>query len=216
GDQSAYPSRAETVGYPRVSKDENAGIRARECSPLPVPGGDMRRWLLALVLTIPLAAPAGPPKKDELPAALRDWTDWVLHGESQAGCPFLQSQSTRVCAWPGRLSLSLDSKGGRFTQSFRVYRESWLPLPGDTKHWPQDVQADGRPAVVVPGQAAGPDGQPVADGKPVVKLSPGEHTVSGAYAWDALPEALVIPAGTGLLSLTVKGAAIPLPNRDAE
>jgi len=169
----------------------------------------MRRWLLALLLTIPLAAEAGPPKKDELPAALRDWTDWVLHGESQAGCPFLQSQSTRVCAWPGRLQLSLDSKGGRFTQSFRVYRESWLPLPGDTKHWPQNVQADGRPAVVVPGQTG--DG-----GKPLVKLSPGEHTVSGEYAWDALPEALVIPEGTGLLSLTVKGAAIALPNRDAE
>ena len=165
---------------------------------------------LALLLAVPALAPAGgPPKREELPPPLRDWTGWVLHGEAQAGCPFLQSQAVKVCAWPGRLQLSLDSKGGRFTQSFRVFREAWLPLPGDARHWPQNVQADGRPAVVVPGQGG-------AGGKPVVKLSPGEHTVSGEYAWDALPEALVIPGGTGLLSLTVKGAAISLPNRDAE
>jgi len=100
-----------------------------------------------------------------------------------------------------------DVKGGKFTQRFKVYgRDAWLPLPGELKRWPQHVQVDGRAAVVVS------DGS----GKPTVLLSAGEHAVGGDFEWDSIPEALTIPVDTGLLSLSVKGNAVSIPNRDTE
>lgn len=167
----------------------------------------MRATLCAVVVLFSAVTSAAPPKPEELPAALRDWGPWVLHDVKDATCPFLHGSDTRACAWPGRLELKLDDAGGRFTQSFKVYREAWLPLPGEAKRWPQGVQVDGRPAVVVPDAETG---------RPAVLLAAGEHTVTGAFAWDALPEALEIPPDTGLLTLAVKGAAVALPNRDGE
>ncbi len=160
------------------------------------------------------SALAAPPKPEELPPALRDWRAWVLHGDTDAACPFQHGAEARVCSWPGRLTLSLEDKGGRFTQAFRVYREAWLTLPGDARRWPQNVQVDGRPAIVAPGQGD-PLNASVPHDRPTVKLPPGEHTVTGDFAWDALPEALDIPPDTGLLALSVKGKPIALPNRDA-
>lgn len=166
----------------------------------------MRRSVVSLVSLLAAVASAAPPKPEQLPAALRDWQAWVLHNEKQAGCPFVNGTDARICAWPGRLALSLDEKGGRFTQSFRVHKETWLHLPGDPRRWPQDVKVDGKAAVVVPGEA----------GQPTVKLPEGEHQVTGEFAWDALPEALMVPRDTGLVALTLKGTEVPLPNRDDE
>lgn len=166
----------------------------------------MRHVLVAVALVSTLAA-AAPPKLESLPPSLREWAPWVMHHEKDAACPFLQGSETRACAWPGRLALTLDDKGGRFTQSFKVFGpDAWLPLPGEPRRWPQHVQVDGRPAVVV------------SDGEenPTVLLSAGEHAVTGDFEWDSLPEALEIPQATGLLSLTVKGQAVSIPNRDGE
>lgn len=166
----------------------------------------MRQALLAVSLLSTLTFAAGP-RPESIPPALWEWAPWVLHHEKDALCPFLHGSETRACAWPGRLALTLDDKGGRFTQSFKVFgRDAWLPLPGESKRWPQHVQVDGRPAVVV------------SDGNqnPTVLLSAGEHSVTGDFEWDALPEALEIPPDTGLLSLSVKGQAVAIPNRDDE
>ncbi len=165
------------------------------------------RLIAFAVVVSSLSAWSAPTTKEELPPSLREWTGWVLHDEKEAGCPFLQGQDAKQCSWPGRLSLSLDDKGGAFSQGFKVYREAWLPLPGGVKRWPQGVQVDGKAAVVV---THGEDGKE----RPAVKLLPGEHTVTGAFLWDSLPEAVEIPPGTGLLELKVKGKAIALPNRD--
>lgn len=166
----------------------------------------MRHALLAVALVSSLASAAGP-RPESIPASLWDWAPWVLHHEKNALCPFLQGGEEKACAWPGRLALTLDDKGGRFTQSFKVFgKDAWLPLPGEPKRWPQHVQVDGRPAVVVSD----------ASQNPTVLLSAGEHSVTGDFEWDALPEALEIPPDTGLLSLSVKGQAVAIPNRDAE
>ncbi len=165
------------------------------------------RHALAVAALFSALASAAPPKDDALPSQLREWAPWVLHHEKDALCPFLHGSDTRACAWPGRLSLTLDDKHGRFAQTFKVYgRDAWLALPGESKRWPQNVQVDGRAAVVVSDES----------NKPTVLLSAGEHTVSGDFGWDSLPEALVIPTDTGLLSLNVKGQAVSIPNRDGE
>ncbi len=146
------------------------------------------------------AAPA------DIPAPLKEWTPWVLHNEREATCPFLQGGDARACTWPARLQLTLDDKGGHFTQSFKVFgREAWLALPGAERRWPQNVKVDGKPAIVVASGAT-----------PTVLVPEGEHAVTGDYQWDSLPELLEIPPRTGLLSLTLKGQGVPQPNRDGE
>ena len=166
----------------------------------------MRHPLVAVALVSCLASAAGP-RPESIPPSLWEWAPWVLRNEKDALCPFLHGSETKACAWPGRLVLTLDDKGGRFTQSFKVFgRDAWLPLPGDPKRWPQHVQVDARPAVVVSD----------AEQNPTVLLSAGEHSVTGDFEWDALPEALEIPPETGLLTLGVKGQAVSIPNRDNE
>ncbi len=163
----------------------------------------MRGVLLVVLASI---AAAAPPKREELPGSLREWAPWVLHGEKQASCPFFNGAETRECVWPGRLALSLDDRGGRFNQSAKVFGDhAWVRLPGAVRQWPQSVQVDGRPAIVVEQE----------DG-PSVLVPEGTHEISGHFEWDSLPEALEVPPATGLVSLTVKGLLISQPNRDAE
>lgn len=163
-----------------------------------------------------------------VPEALRPWVPWVLHGQEAALCPFFHGQddgsgddsnpSGGQCSWPSRLSLQLRDKGGAFTQSWRIYKRSWVMLPGDGKVWPQEVRVDGQPAVVAtPGGDGGGDDEDDAGGRalPQVLLSPGEHTVTGTFLWDETPESLLVPPATGLLTLSLGGKELPQPTRDA-
>lgn len=165
----------------------------------------MRAWTIAAVCgLLSSTAHAAPPKPEDLPEVLRPWTRWVLHGEEQRLCPFLTGTEERWCTWPGRLQLSLEGAGGRFTQTFKVYAESWAPLPGDARRWPQKVTVDGKDAVVI-AHGAGP----------AVLLAPGEHVVAGEFSWDTLPEALAVPPDTALLALTLRGKPVANPNRES-
>ncbi len=159
--------------------------------------------LIALLSTPALAEPL---VRNEVPAPLAPWVDWVLAGTAEKTCPFLHGDAARrTCVWPGALALSLDDQGGRFSQDAESWADGWLALPGDAKHWPQDVTVDGKSAIVVE-----------RDGAPAVELGPGLHTVSGAFRWAALPEILPAPAATGLVELSLRGTRVGLPNRDEE
>jgi hypothetical protein len=128
----------------------------------------------------------------------------VLAGSEEAFCPAFQGTPDLVrCAWPTRLSLALGEKGGRFEQRWHLDRRAWVPLPGDDTHWPIDVKA-GTAKVVVVAHASVPS----------VELPPGDHTISGSFGWDSLPDALAVPKETGILVLSVNGAAINEPRRD--
>ena len=162
-------------------------------------------FVCAATLSPRLVASAPMSPKD-VPAPLRPWTSWVLHGHEEAFCPTLagrgDDEGEKECAWPARLSLALDEKTGRFFQEWQVWKETWVPLPGDSEHWPLDVRDSKGHAVVV-----------AADELPGVILKPGHHTLTGAFAWDSLPESLPVPPQTGLLALTVRGAKVPFPER---
>src|SRR5216110_2447025 len=168
----------------------------------------MRRLVAAVVvgwLTV-LPAAAEPVAREQVPEALRPWTDWVMHGHEEAFCSLLQgSTDHRQCAWPSRLTLDLDTRAGRFTQDWLVQRAGWVPLPGDPARAPLDVRADGKPAAVT-----------FRSGVPSVRLERGAHTVSGVFEWDSLPELLSIPAETGLVSLALNGKPVVFPNRDPQ
>jgi hypothetical protein len=161
-------------------------------------------FLCAAGLCIGAAWGAAPLARDKVPEPLKPWTDWVLRGKEDQLCPFLDGQAdARHCAWPSRLQLTLDARGGRFAQEWLLERELWVPLPGEEKRWPQEVRVDGTSALLAP-----------QGGAPSVFLKPGPHRVEGTFAWDALPDSLQIPNETGLLALSVSGRSVAYPNRD--
>lgn len=149
---------------------------------------------------------AAPMSPDQVPETLRPWIAWVLHDHEEQGCPFLNaSGDSRVCGWAGRLDLSIDEKQGAFSQSWLLYKDDWVPLPGDEKRWPQGLRVDGQPAAVV-----------LRGEVPSVFLKKGPHSLTGSYVWDAIPESFQIPPAVGLLKLSVKGAPVDFPQWDEQ
>lgn len=163
----------------------------------------------ALVLALALLAPAArgePLAREQVPEPLRPWIEWALRDRPDAVCStILFDAEGRQCAWPSRLALDLDDRGGTFAQEWDVQRDLWVPLPGAAKPWPLDVTVDGAPAVVID-----------QGGTPRVRLPAGRHAVGGRFAWDRLPEMVPLPAQTALLSLTVRGQEVAFPDRDAD
>ena len=158
----------------------------------------------------PAATPGGrAPAPPAVPDALRPWIPWVMHDHEQELCPTIANgDDETVCAWGGRLELSLAPGGGRFSQTWELYAEGPIPLPGGAAQWPLDVKVDGRAAVATTG--GGDDGD---DSSPQVRAPAGRHTVTGMFVWKRLPETLPVPARAALLSLTLAGRAVEFPSR---
>ena len=174
----------------------------------------LRAGLIALALSVsPLSLAQSARSADlAMPPSLREWQGWVLHGEEFRRCPFLVtgdmepgdplSQNDYRCTWPERLTLSVDARGGSFTQRWQVHAESWVSLPGDEEHWPREVRVNGTPAPVV-----------AHESRPRLRLAPGNYTVSGRFEWTSRPEALPLPPQTAIVDLVVDGARVPQPER---
>ena len=162
-----------------------------------------------LILVIALFSAAASSADVYVPQDLKEWRSWVLHGEEYRECPFFfdstaSQSSSFVCAWPGKLELSVGSSGGRFLQQWTVYaQEQWVPLPGDAAYWPHEVAANGRSVEVM-----------APNDTPSVRLGPGSHRLSGRFEWDERPGVLRVPRQTGLISLTVDGRAVERPGID--
>ena len=160
------------------------------------------------ILFIPGALSATPLDRKDVPKPLKPWVDWALHGHEKQTCPFLQqgNGSTRPCAWPSKLSLTLGARSGRFTQRWRVFgKDEWVALPGNSKIYPQSVTVDGKSAAVI-----------LRGGKPQLRLGKGTHVVTGSFTWKELPQLLQVPSETGLLSLSVDGKSVSFPVRDSQ
>lgn len=143
---------------------------------------------------------------EEVPQPLKPWVEWVMRGHEEKQCPFLVGSPDRYrCRWPYRLHLKLEETAGSFEQQWYVVSRGWVPLPGNDRQWPQNVKVGDQPALVSQ-----------RDGIPSVYLPQGRHRVSGDFSWARLPEALQIPRETGLISLTLNGRTIELPDQDRE
>ena len=127
-----------------------------------------------------------------------------MHDHEPELCPSLATD--HICAWGGRLELSLAAGGGRFSQTWELFADGPIPLPGGNSQWPLDVKVDGKPAVAIDD---GDDG----DGTPQVRATAGRHTITGTFTWKRLPETLRVPARAALLSLTLAGKAVEFPSR---
>ncbi len=164
--------------------------------------------LLAFALTVALTGAslarveAGPLAPEAVPEPLKPWIDWVLHDLEDFGCPALfNDPGARRCAWPSVVELALEDGGGTFDQSWVIDREGVVALPGDRRHWPQDIEVDGQPAAV------GEQG-----GRPAVRLASGQHRVTGRFLWDALPDTLALPPDSGRVVLRIQGETQTMPD----
>jgi hypothetical protein len=164
--------------------------------------------VVAFATLVTSTAGAAPENAENaIPHALEDWQAWALKDQEFRRCPFLagadaSNESSHRCAWPERLQLTVDARGGRFAQRWLVYSDSWVALPGDLEHWPQAVELDGKLAPLVS-----------REGVPFVRLTAGSHALSGTWSWDVRPETLSIPRETALLDLSVDGTRVAQPER---
>ena len=157
--------------------------------------------LAALVCVFNDSAFAKPLKPDEVPAPLKPWVDWVSQGKEENRCPFMYADFNRhFCAWPDELKLSLKSDGGQFSQRWRVYKESWLTLPGEERYWPMEVTLNDKPAVLT-----------YHNGVPAVHVAVGSYQLKGRFQWNNLPKSLAIPSETALLAVTLNDVAVDFP-----
>lgn len=158
-------------------------------------------WMSCLlVATIARAEPT-------VPAALEPWRGWVLQAQEFRACPLIagkggQAAGDFLCAWPGVLGVQADAGGASFRQRWRVEAESWIDLPGDAEHWPQQVSVDGKPAAVVD-----------RDG-PALRLAAGDHDIRGRIPWRERPQTLRVPQAIGLVALSIDGNAVMPVQRD--
>lgn len=142
-----------------------------------------------------------------VPQVLDPWKEWVLHGkEEQVACiPMYNNAGAYQCAWPSELHADLNSGGGKFTQSWQIFWDTWVPLPGGSRYWPADIKVNGDSVVVLKrGNAPG------------VFLKPGSHTITGTFSWSSLPEYIPVPSQSGLVFLTVNNKIIPFPEFDGK
>ncbi len=162
------------------------------------------RIRLAAALTLlPALAHAG----IAIPGDLDDWQRWAMDGQEFRRCPLFvnndpNNEQERICAWPSRLNLELTASGGRFSQSWEVFKDSWVVLPGSAEHWPRNVTVNGKPGAVV-----------AREGVPHLRLGAGTYAIAGGFAWETRPESLAIPPQSGLVTLMLDGHAIPQADR---
>jgi len=159
------------------------------------------RALIGMVLAVmSLAAEARALSPEEVPQPLRPWVQWALFDHPDRSCPIAYNRADRVCSWESRLSLNVQQTKGTFVQDLSLFAEAWGALPGDETHWPQDVRVDGVAAAVG-----------LHDGRPALRLKPGQHRIEGTFSWRQPPESLLVPADAALITLEVLGEVVPAP-----
>lgn len=164
----------------------------------------MRRFALALIASL-LSVPVAPAER-EIPESLKSWKDWATWQDIHRDCPTpYNDPKVHLCFWPSVLSVTADQNSGTFAQEIFVSHETWVPLPGNKDSWPLEVRANDGPVPVVD-----------RSGIPSVRLDAGPHKIAGAFRWDEIPQRIPIPKSIGLLTLTLDGKAVEIPNWDPE
>ena len=77
--------------------------------------------LILLASVIPPALSA----TTAVPGELSGWESWVLKGQEYRRCPLMgeseaDDENSFRCLWPERLAISVNARGGSFTQRWQV------------------------------------------------------------------------------------------------
>ena len=139
----------------------------------------MRAFLRASLAALVLLCSGRRPGPGRLATGAAQLAGLGAQGRGIPPLPFLCLHATRSRAsrstpppfaapGPSAWLLDVDARGGSFTQRWQVYAESWVALPGNLEHWPQDVRVNGAPGAVV-----------AHDGEPSLRLAPGNYAIAG-------------------------------------
>lgn len=167
------------------------------------------RIVFATLLAWFVAQAAGCLHADEsgrqIPDPLKPWESWATWDDKDLNAPrSYQDGNNAFVTCPSALNLSVDKTTGQFDLTITVFAEFWVALPGSDEVWPLEVKSNGTPIAVVEHET-----------KPSVYLTPGVYHLTGSYHWDEMPERIVIPQDTGILSLQVEGKPVDAATWDA-
>jgi hypothetical protein len=167
------------------------------------------RWMMPFVIIAAIglgASVVARAAEPSIPPVLEAWRGWVLDRHPELKCPPRFDNGTiRQCVWMSTLTLELGQAGGRFSADVEVFSDADVNLPGGPDQWPVDVRSTGGSAIVTR-----------LDARPRLHLVPGRYTVSGAFNWTELPDAIPLPRQHGILRLSVDGATIAQPMIDGD
>ncbi|MCK5808514.1 hypothetical protein KAH37_05990, partial [bacterium] len=166
----------------------------------------MRRLIvlfLALLFIFNLSAKKGD-STTAIPDVLKPWQEWVMYGFEPQLCPssFDDLNATK-CSWSSPLELKITNSRAQFSQSWTLYADSWITLPGSVEQWPKQVLSSGKPLLITKKSEL-----------PAIFLKKGVHHIKGVIEWESRPESLLIPTITPFISLTVDGKKVESVNRD--
>ena len=170
----------------------------------------IRRAFVSLLFLFAFASPvfaegpssSGTFNEATIPEPLRGWVKWVRERDPDLSCPLVRD--ARACFWTGSIELEANEQGATFRQIVTLEREGRIAIPGGGETFPVDVSAN---------DDSGKRGVPVFgdSGRPAVLLPAGRHVLTGKFVWAAVPQSLLLPQDSGLVTLRLLGATIEHP-----
>lgn len=139
--------------------------------------------------------------KNNIPEQLQQWIPWVLKDYEDDKCPFgYNNIHQKICYWPSKLSLDIDSKSVKFSQQVTIEKKSYVFLLGNEQFWPQDVKVNREIAIIAKKEAS-----------PVVYLDKGDYLIEGVVNWNITPSYINLPKKRGLIDITLNGEKVDFP-----
>lgn len=150
----------------------------------------MWRHLNSLILLCLFLLMHAPLYAQTIPEPLEPWKEWAAEPYAYRECALVPRSSGAAradyrCVWPGKLLMTIEENGGRFSQPWHIEQDADITLPGSRSEWPQNVKVNGRQVPVVE-----------KNGVPSIRLEKGEHVISGQWLWKVSPSQISIPAQT--------------------
>ncbi len=140
-------------------------------------------------------------QSDDIPQVLQPWKDWVLwEVDGKVGPSPFNDPNKRLKFWPSEMQLEIFPDRASFQLGVRVFDESWVPLPGDSGMWPQEVESQEGALPVL-----------LRDGHPSIRLAQGTHRIRGKFPWSDVPQKIMLPKTIGIVSLRRDNALVPEP-----
>jgi|GEM_PF-6130627 len=138
------------------------------------------------------------------PDDLEKWKSFVVHGEEKYYCPPLFNNDAKFyCSFPGILNIDIYKNRIDFEQSFTLFKETGVKLPGSRKHFPDNVKIDNKPAPAS-----------LSEGSPAVFPDKKSFTVTGSINFKKIPDFIKIPDSAGGFNINLKTGLVKNPYTD--